>query len=75
MKKLKKIESSKMNFDEDHRLTPQEMSQVEGGGGCICYNRGFWINGGCACDQKNFGLCSTVNGGGGNTGNPGMPGA
>lgn len=74
MKKLKKIESSKMNFNEDHRLTPQEMSQVTGGAGCICYRNPFYVNDVCACNEKNFGLCNKVNGGGGNAGYPPSPG-
>lgn len=65
MKKLKKIESSKMNFNENHRLTPEEMSQVTGGAGCFCYRNPFKVNGECVCYYNNFGLCSEVNGGGG----------
>ena len=69
MGNLKIIESAKMDFHPDHRLTEKDMAHIQGGTGCICYNNPFMINDGCACDKKAFGLCTQVNGGGACPGN------
>lgn len=62
MKKLKKIELSRVDFNPNSELSSKEMRDIEGGAGCICYNRRFNVNGECVCYHNPFGLCNTVNG-------------
>lgn len=64
MKNLKRIEMPKMDLHPRHRLSAESMENVRGGGGCICYRNPFNINAGCACNERAFGLCKQVNGGG-----------
>lgn len=62
MKPLKAIEQPRMNLNPNHRLSPEEMSNVQGGAGCICNKNSFRLNGDCVCDKNKFGLCSGVRG-------------
>lgn len=71
MKKLKKIELSRVDLNPDAKLSSENMQNLEGGGGCICYNNPFNMWDGknpnssyCACYHNPFGFCSNVNGGG-----------
>lgn len=72
MKTLKKIESTKVDLNPNSKLSQEDMQNLTGGGGCICYKNGFGIvicpeNGGqpfCACWHNPFGFCTVVNGGG-----------
>lgn len=64
MKKLKKIEASRFDMNPDAKLSPEEMSRLEGGAGCICLKNRFILNGFCVCDHNPFGLCTGVTSGG-----------
>lgn len=62
MKKLKKLELNKFNFHPDHRVSYRQMGDLQGGGGCICWNNPLGLNDGCLCHNNPFGLCSNVQG-------------
>ncbi len=60
MKKLQRIELPKMNLHPEHRLSYEEMEQLNGGAGCICLRKKYYMNGTCACNKNPFGLCKDV---------------
>lgn len=41
MKTLKKIESTKVDLNPNSKLSQEDMQNLTGGGGCICYKNGF----------------------------------
>lgn len=62
MKTFKTVEKPRMNLSPSHRLSNEEMCNVQGGAGCICNKKTFRLNGDCVCDKKKFGICNHVKG-------------
>lgn len=62
MKKLKKLRLSDIDLNPQNKLTPENMTELAGGAGCICDDNPFILNSGCVCHHNPFGICKCVNG-------------